>query len=57
MQKRPSHTAANLWGRFCKFLDELILPSTFFKKTGFKALGQLKLEMTPSLKIHQELAH
>ena len=34
-KKLPSHTAANWWGRFWKFLHELILPSTFSKNTDF----------------------
>ena len=32
LQKLPSRTAVNWWGSFCKFLYELILSSTFFKK-------------------------
>ena len=36
MQKQPSHTAANWWGYFCIFLDELILSSSFLKKTDFR---------------------
>ena len=35
MQKRPHQFAAVWEGRFCIFLDELILSSTFFKKTDF----------------------
>ena len=35
MQKRPHQFAAVWEGRFCIFLDELILSSTFLKKTDF----------------------
>ena len=32
LQKLPSRTAGNWWGSFCKFLDELILSSTYVLK-------------------------
>ena len=35
LQKRPFRTATNWWNLFGNFLDELILSSTFLKKTDF----------------------
>ena len=37
-QKRPSYLALISWGRFCEFLCDPILGSTFLKKTDFSLL-------------------
>ena len=42
MQKQPLLITTNYAGSFCKFLDQLILPSSFLNKMDFKASSNSK---------------
>ena len=41
-QKLPRWNVWNQLGSFCEFLGETIFPSTFFKKTDFKAMSRFR---------------